>query len=163
MALGAKADGICTVQPRGKPGDPACSPYLCDGANSQCPASCLANADCAANFVCSCNNVCVPLQAAGACCARNDQCGGGVCANGVCCNSICNNACASCTLMGSVGTCANLPAGQPGAPPCAPYACNGISPNCPGSCGKDADCANGNICNCLGQCVLPQGNGACCA
>ena len=45
-------------------------------------------------------------------CAAADACLSNFCADGVCCNSACNTACKSCNVIGSSGTCSNLPAGS---------------------------------------------------
>lgn len=44
--------GMCTQQPAGATGSPSCSPYLCSGASSGCPTSCVGDGDCATGFAC---------------------------------------------------------------------------------------------------------------
>ena len=40
--------GVCTPVPAGRPGDPSCTPFVCDGASVECPTACTDDADCAA-------------------------------------------------------------------------------------------------------------------
>jgi len=45
--------GTCTLRSAGATGSPSCSPYVCGGSSSSCPASCNGNGDCATGFTCS--------------------------------------------------------------------------------------------------------------
>src|SRR5262249_31624527 len=50
------ADGLAAA---GSAGSPSCSPYLCGGASSSCPATCSTSANCVATHMCS-GGACVP-------------------------------------------------------------------------------------------------------
>jgi hypothetical protein len=51
-------------------------------------------------------------SANGTVCTVNTDCSSNFCVDGVCCNSACLTVCQACNVMGNVGTCSNLPAGQ---------------------------------------------------
>jgi hypothetical protein len=40
QALGATANGACTLLAAGNSGNPSCSPYVCDGLSGSCPTNC---------------------------------------------------------------------------------------------------------------------------
>lgn len=46
-------EGTCSQRPAGATGSPTCSPYVCSGSSSSCPASCTVTLDCAAGFTCT--------------------------------------------------------------------------------------------------------------
>src|SRR6185295_20126111 len=48
----------------------------------------------------------------GVACATGADCDSAVCAQGICCASDCGSTCKSCALLGSAGSCVNVPAGQ---------------------------------------------------
>jgi MYXO-CTERM domain-containing protein len=98
-------------------------------------------------------------------CAAASDCAGGSCADGYCCNTACGGACDRCNLAGKLGTCSPAPLGDPGAPSCAPQACDGTSGTCPapGTCLSDAQCAAGTYCAANGQCAPQKAQGAACS
>lgn len=51
--------GTCLPAPPGSPGNPSCSPYVCDGGGAACPTSCTSNANCAGGFTCNMFSQCV--------------------------------------------------------------------------------------------------------
>ncbi|MGI5862245.1 MAG: hypothetical protein ACOX6T_09330 [Myxococcales bacterium] len=76
-ALGATADGTCTVVPAGT----SCGGFLCDGASAACPTACQDSDECAESFECA-NTVC--LKAAGQLCETPGECASGACNSGTC-------------------------------------------------------------------------------
>lgn len=92
-------------------------------------------------------------------CTVDANCASEVCSDGVCCNVLCAGVCEACDLVGSEGTCTNIPAGQdpdnecPGA-----AACDG---NGACGCASSGDCASGEIC-CGGVCVDGQSDSSNC-
>ena len=96
MALGAGVDGACTVLPVGAPGDPSCTPYLCDGLNDECPSDCDSDGDCATGICLS--GSCAPPLGNGNPCTSDGQCASGLCVDDVCCESACAAECESCSL-----------------------------------------------------------------
>ncbi len=46
-------EGTCGPVAAGGTGTPSCTPYLCDGSSSSCPATCTLAADCASGFTCT--------------------------------------------------------------------------------------------------------------
>ena len=96
----------------------------------------------------------------GTACSAGSDCTSGNCMDGYCCNTACAGACDYCNLAGSLGTCSLAPAGDPGAPSCAPYTCQS-SVSCPTSCATDAQCTSANYCV-SGACVARSANGATC-
>ena len=64
-AGGATANGTCTTLAQGSPGNPSCSPYVCNGTSATCPTSCTVPADCVpVHGICS-GNVCGTCFVAG--------------------------------------------------------------------------------------------------
>src|SRR3712207_8856214 len=46
--------GTCSLQPKGSGGtNPACAPFVCNGASGVCPTTCPVNSDCAAGNMCT--------------------------------------------------------------------------------------------------------------
>ncbi len=76
--------GTCSPAGDGSPGEPVCTPYLCDGAGGGCPSRCETNADCAAGVLCV-GNVCGDKLPRGAACTLSGQCFSGHCVDGSCC------------------------------------------------------------------------------
>ncbi|MFO0761084.1 MAG: hypothetical protein U0359_31690 [Byssovorax sp.] len=99
---------------------------------------------CSGTSTCA-NGVCKKLN--GQPCAANAECTSGACADGVCCSGTCTGVCRACNLMGSVGTCTNVPAGQQD--PTANIPCIGTSV-CDGNAvckkGNGQACGSGNDC-----------------
>ena len=156
QALGATANGQCTLVVAGSAGSPLCSPFLCDGVNTACSATCASDADCAASAYCTANGICMPRKSQGAACnqaagadckvAGCHDCGSGFCADGVCCDtagtgagSFCQACAAALKQSGAAdGTCG------PAKDDTNPHsdACP-IDPGFPASCKADGMC-NGN-------------------
>jgi formylglycine-generating enzyme len=84
---------------------------------------------CAAPYYCDPASDCV--GDAGAPCEAASQCATMHCVDGVCCSSDCLGMCQACNVPGSLGTCANLPAGLDDDN--LPVSCRGASISCNGS------------------------------
>ena len=103
--------GECQVIAASSAGDPACSPYLCDGTNAACPMSCVDNTDCVATGYCDlatfeCGD---PKKSLGAACSGGSECASIYCVDDVCCNEMnCAGSCNACDVDGS-GTCQPIP------------------------------------------------------
>lgn len=176
-ALGANADGTCTVASAGYPGSPVCAPKACTGASAAC-ASCSQDTDCPSDRYCAADGTCAPRKAAGAACnltagadCKAASCracsgaGNGTCTDGVCCSSACGAACDVCSkVLGASanGTCTTAPVGYvgPGCP--SSSACNGTSVTCVSPCGGDADCVAGTYCSADGECAPRKSQGNTC-
>ena len=84
---------------------------MCRPDGKACADRCSSSAECVAPDVCS-NGSCgtigngLPCHAAG-------QCQSGFCVDGVCCNTPCTEQCLACDLTASLGTCAQVTAGNP--------------------------------------------------
>jgi hypothetical protein len=118
--------------------------------------------NCLSNF-CDANSKCAQKDPNGSMCASAATCDSGNCTDMVCCGSPCQGMCRACNLMGTVGACTNIPAGQDPNSECgAGQACNGN-----GGCDKlnGQACGNGNECltnNCIdGVCCATTCNGLC--
>jgi hypothetical protein len=145
--------GICSPVVKGTIGAPACAPYLCNGAASNCPQQCSITTDCDSASYCL-SGACVARRAKGATCSGMDECGSRFCVDGFCCNTNCSGSCDACNLLNTRGTCTLIPAGSDGAPACSPYLC-GTSASCPTACVNDNDCVTGIPCS-SGVCALPS-------
>ena len=160
--------GNCAVAPAGNPGNPSCSPYVCNGVALFCPTSCTSDSNCISGDYCS-GGQCVPKIQQGQPCTSGSQCATGVCADGVCCNMACGGQCQACNVSGSVGTCVAVT----GTPVPPRPACTGDGSLCSGSCNgvnttactyptsstqcRNASCTNGvetfaSSCNGAGSC-----------
>jgi hypothetical protein len=87
-------------------------------------------------------------------CSVGTDCESGFCVSGICCNTACGGACDECSEARGArvdGVCAPVTAGSPGAPACAPQACNGVSTACV-ACATDADCTPDRYCAASGAC-----------
>src|SRR5207245_321990 len=129
--------GTCVVAPRGSAGNPACTPYVCNGTSVVCPATCGSATDCVTGAVCI-SSQCVASRADGAVCSSGCDCGSGNCADGVCCDVGCSG-CQACNLSGSVGACSNVPIDTDPHGACGAYQCDGTG-NCLATCGG-GDCS----------------------
>jgi hypothetical protein len=154
-------EGACTVLPfASTPGGAGCGNFLCNGSLTGCPPSCSADAGCTTGNYCK-NTVCSPKEGNGTACTGGNECQSGNCIDLFCCDNSCAANCKACDVSGSEGTCSNVPAGNPGAPLCAPFLCSGGS-LCPISCSTDANCSSGNFCNASNLCVAKLINGSAC-
>jgi hypothetical protein len=119
-ALGASADGTCTVAKAGYPGNPACgNGFACDGTSASCPgAQCVSDIDCLPTDYCAANGSCQPQKTRGAACSLMADCKTsgacracqtGFCVDGVCCDTACNTLCQACAAAlkqsGADGAC----------------------------------------------------------
>lgn len=141
-------DGVCcagacttacrTCNAMGSPG--ICTP-LTMGEDNVPANACNGTKGCDASGACKNDN--------GVACATGSDCVSGQCFDGVCCNVACSGTCKSCNIMGAVGTCSNLAAGQDdanGVPACtgANQSCDGM-----GTCKKE----NGQTCTATSDCL----------
>ncbi|MDI3291309.1 MopE-related protein [Polyangium sp. 15x6] len=137
-------------------GSMSCGAYACNG--GQCEAApCTNDAQCATgNFCDLMTSTCKPKLAAGATCSGANECSTNFCIDGVCCLTTCTDECKSCAVPGNLGTCTNVPSGQPDANP----ACQGVQV-CNGS-GKCVD-TNGQPCAANSECLTQACvDGVCC-
>jgi hypothetical protein len=103
-------------------------------------------------------------------CSAASDCSTGFCSDGRCCEEACDGACNACSIAAGAareGECTVLPAGSPGSPACAPYACTGASARCEaiatcGPCESDADCLSNEFCNSVAICQPRKANGRAC-
>ncbi len=107
-------------------------------------------------------------------CTSASACLSGFCAGGLCCDSACTATCQSCSLSGSLGTCAPVPQGESTATCAAPRTCDGAGA-CKlvlaQACTASSDCLSGNCADgfccdtpCAGTCQacnLPGRLGQC--
>lgn len=152
---GAETDVDC--------GGPVCDPCA-DGATCATPADC-GSGVCTAGVcqVPSCSDGVMngsesDVDCGGACakcgfgqmCGDSGDCSTFPCVDGICCNSSCTGQCMACNIPGSLGSCANVPLGQPDTN--ADTLCQGPTLTCDGAgacrlatgqpCGADAQCAS---------------------
>ena len=97
----------------------------------------------------------------GSVCSDDAQCASQHCADGVCCNMACTETCKTCNLMGSVGSCINVPAYADDEN--AMTMCSGTTQSCDGQgiCRREIGqpCATKNDClgaECLNQVCTPR-------
>jgi hypothetical protein len=157
------SEGTCTVVADGAPGDPACAPYLCNGASPSCPSSCASELDCSSGNYCDGSNHCVTQLTDGSTCTLPVQCQSDHCVDGYCCDSACAEPCDACNVSPSEGTCTVLGQGSVGAPSCSPYVCDGSQSLCPTTCTGDPDCSPGNYCDAGNHCAGGKANGGSCS
>ena len=97
-------DGACRT-----PTATSCAPFKCGG--TSCAIACGSNADCVAPNTCidgSCGKK--PLASN---CGSTAECAQGLtCSDGVCCSTACTAGCFSCAILGSIGQCVPVAAGQ---------------------------------------------------
>jgi hypothetical protein len=115
----------------------SCAPFMCHPNGKTCADGCSAPADCVLPALCvggSCGKI-----GNGLACRNASQCASGFCVDGVCCNAPCTEQCMACDLVASLGTCTQVPAGNP----------RGARPGCAGagtSCGGQCTPASGSAC-----------------
>ena len=140
QALGATANGTCTVLPAGNAGQPACgNGFACDGVSASCPgAPCVNDADCLPVDYCSTSGACVARHTQGQACNTTAdckvtgcrECQTGFCTDGVCCDGACSGQCQACDVAPNPGTCTTVT----GKPHGARTACAGAGAMCGGTC-----------------------------
>jgi hypothetical protein len=137
--------GICGAKPSGFSGNPACTPYVCQGL-AGCPTDCSNDSQCVSTHFCS-QGVCLERKSQGSACDAGNSCASNNCSDGVCCNSKCSGGCDVCDAPGAEGTCTLLPELHEGRPSCAPYLCPGNDGRCRGTCVTDDHCVKPNFCS----------------
>jgi hypothetical protein len=129
-----------------------CGGGACPGCGVGGP--CGQDIDCTGGEFCS-GGACAAKKPNGQVCGAPKECTSNVCADGVCCNSACGGACQACNLPGSMGSCTNIPSGQPD-----PAGCSGAS-----ACDGNGACKKtlGQACGGAGDCVSASCvDGVCC-
>jgi hypothetical protein len=106
-----------------------CAPFLCRPDGTACADRCGGSSDCVAPNQCS-NGSCGPIGN-GLPCRDAGQCQSGFCVDGVCCNAPCGEQCMACDLTASLGTCAQVTAGNPHG---GRGTCAGAGTSCGGQC-----------------------------
>ncbi|MCC6903570.1 MAG: FG-GAP repeat protein [Polyangiaceae bacterium] len=170
-ALGAVANGSCTVKPAGStPDQPCAGGALCNGTTGACPSGCTSDANCPANQYCSTAGTCLPSRANGQACNPQADCAtpgcklcaSGNCVDGVCCNTACaGGPCDRCDLP-TPGTCGVIPKGGTPQSSCNGYLCNGTSAGCGTTCAGATDCASTHYCD-NGSCTPKKTKGQDCS
>ena len=130
----------------------SCRPFACDVARGVCKAACLTDDDCFTGIHCNAGNLCGYKE--DTVCGADDECQSGHCAQGVCCATACNQRCYSCASLGSLKTCAPVPAGAQdptGTCPTGTF-CDGRGECVPPTCTADGDCGLFHLCT-NGHCV----------
>jgi hypothetical protein len=107
----------------------SCAPFMCRPDGRGCADRCGGSADCVSPNACS-NGSCGTIGN-GLPCHGANQCQSGFCVDGVCCNTPCTEQCMACDLTASLGTCAQVPAGNPHG---GRGACAGAGTSCGGQC-----------------------------
>ncbi len=100
--------GQCSPVDAGDPGVPACAPYTCNGALSDCPITC--GSGCPGSTYCS-GTYCSAKKDLGLPCSGTVECKGGTCVSGVCCDTGCAGECRACVVDAGApedGTCTLL-------------------------------------------------------
>jgi len=170
VALGAVANGTCTIKPANSTPDQPCSGNaLCNGVSGSCPSGCTSDANCASGSYCSAAGTCLPSKANGQACNAGQECmvpGCKLCAStncvdGVCCATACNGGpCDRCDSP-TPGTCSIIPKGGTPQSSCNGYMCNGSSAGCSTSCTTATDCEASYFCD-AGSCVPKKPKGQDC-
>jgi len=141
------SEGSCSAVAQGSGGDPACTPFLCNGVLATCPTTCTVESDCATGNYCNGGGSCTAKLVDGADCNSNSECQSDHCIDGYCCDTACGASCDACDIAGSEGTCGFVATGAAGDPSCAPYLCDGTQAACPNSCMADSECVSTSFCN----------------
>jgi hypothetical protein len=154
---------MCSACPNTKAcnGAADCQSGFCDG-TMHC-AACSADGDCGLGKYCKAG-VCTTQIVTGQACSAANECASGACVDGRCCGSASCGTCQACNVVGSLGTCTNVPTMTPD------DTCVGATKLCDGNgacktttggaCAMGSDCfstncADGVCCNqaCSGTCV----------
>ena len=172
QALGAPANGTCSLAPQGVSPTGCPSPKACNGTSATCAAVCASDADCASTHYCDGSGQCTFRKVKGAACnlaagadckaASCRACQSDHCVDGVCCDSTCGGQCQACAEAGSVGTCKTV-SGAPRAP--RPACVGTTGEKCTGTCdgANPVACtypATGTPCkgaSCTGDVAQPPG------
>ncbi|MFA4941846.1 MAG: hypothetical protein WC582_04640, partial [Patescibacteria group bacterium] len=87
-------------------------------------------------------------------CTYSSDCSSNYCVDGYCCNSACSGTCQACNVAGSLGTCANIPAGTDPSSECSSTTCTNYIYGWNGNaCAKYAsNSSNNGMCNGSGSC-----------
>jgi hypothetical protein len=170
------APGSCNSMGGCKAGTPvncANNVTVCNGAGTDCAASCAQDADCITGYFCDGVGTCKKQLVQGVACddaagttagtCKNGGCaicgtGSGHCVDGFCCDQTtanCSRNCQYCgTLTTTPGTCGPAKISTPGRNVCGNhFLCNGTSTLCPSKCTSDAVCVSGYYCAVAGDCV----------
>ena len=107
----------------------SCAPFMCRPDGKACADRCGGATDCVSPNTCS-NGSCGTIGN-GLPCRNAGQCQSGFCVDGVCCNAPCTEQCMACDLTASLGTCAQVVAGNPHG---ARGTCAGAGTTCAGQC-----------------------------
>lgn len=183
-ALGAGADGTCSLAPVGRVSQPLCANrVLCNGAQATCASSCASDNDCSGTDYCGVDAACHVQKTRGQACTVNGAldclgascrvCTTGHCVDGVCCDQACGAQCQACDVPGSPGVCSPTTGSPHGSRP----ACNGTDSGASATCSGACDGVNMSACTypgattscssvCSGSSVtvgLCSGQGACVA
>lgn len=158
----------CRVCATGTCKDGYCCDSSCSGPCQTCsatPGTCTPvtgtddSPECAGATTCNVSGLC-KKKVAQTCTGASD-CASGFCADSYCCDKSCAGGCDLCDA--TPGTCTLTVAGSAGTnPSCAPSLCSGTSPNCPGGCTSDSDCASTHYCSSAGSCVQRKVIGTTC-
>ena len=136
LNMAATCDGIGACR---MPGLQECTPFVCDAKAGACTTVCSADSECAPGISCV-NHSCGPKQN-GQPCAQASECKSGQCVDKICCESACTGGCRSCALVGSLGKCTMVSAGN-------------ADPRATCSDGGAAVCGSNGKCDGAGSCQL---------
>jgi hypothetical protein len=177
QAIGASANGTCTVIPSGSPGaNPSCALFVCDGTAASCPTACTTDAGCVASAYCAADDTCHVQKGTGGTCAAADcksspcrECASDYCVDGVCCDTACAGGtgdCQACSVAAGAavdGTCGALTGtacddGNPctNTDICTAGACGGAAYTCGDGLACTTDTCNGD-----GTCTFTLTDGNC--
>jgi hypothetical protein len=107
----------------------SCAPFMCRPDGKACADRCGGATECVPPNQCT-NGSCGTIGN-GLPCRDAGQCQSGFCVDGVCCNAPCTEQCLACDLLGSLGTCAQVTAGNPHG---GRGTCAGAGTSCAGQC-----------------------------
>jgi hypothetical protein len=107
----------------------SCAPFMCRPDGKGCADRCGSTSECVQPNACG-GGSCGPIGN-GLPCHGANQCQSGFCVDGVCCNAPCTEQCMACDLTASLGTCAQVPTGNPHG---GRSACAGAGTSCGGQC-----------------------------